>query len=203
LQHLLERTRPETDLFVFSNLSMDTLDYTGPRVNEGSKGIWLGLGEPVRELPAAFEARGLPHGVSEVKVFCPGCLVVDGPSWREEPEAGARIVQHPAFAGWPLVVLSDEPRRAAASDVNFLWTTFTRFEPASDIHAAATQVVRNHVAYQTPILIDARLEPGFPDELFCSEEIAERVTRRWREYFPEGVEMGDSDAAHLDPPATS
>lgn len=203
LQHLLERTRPETDLFVFSNLSMDTLDYTGPRVNEGSKGVWLGLGEPVRELPAAFEARELPHGVSEVKVFCPGCLVVDGPSWREEPEAGARIVQHPAFAGWPLVVLSDEPRRAAASDVNFLWTTFTRFEPASDIHAAATQVVRNHVAYQTPILIDARLEPGFPDELFCSEQIAERVTRRWREYFPEGVEMGDSDAAHLDPPATS
>ena len=203
LQHLLERTRPETDLFVFSNLSMDTLDYTGPRVNEGSKGVWLGLGEPVRELPAAFEARELPHGVSEVRVFCPGCLVVDGPSWREEPEAGARIVQHPAFAGWPLVVLSDEPRRAVASDVNFLWTTFTRFEPAADIHAAATRVVRNHVAYQLPILIDARLEPDFPDELFCSEEIAEQVTRRWREYFPGGLEMGDSDAAHLDPPSNA
>ncbi|HET7746692.1 MAG TPA: UbiD family decarboxylase, partial [Vicinamibacteria bacterium] len=40
LEHLLARTRPETDLFVFSNLSMDTLDYTGPRVNEGSKGVW-------------------------------------------------------------------------------------------------------------------------------------------------------------------
>jgi hypothetical protein len=24
------------------------------------------------------------------------------------------------------------------------------------------------------------------------------VTRRWREYFPDGVEMGDSDTAHLD-----
>ena len=30
---------------------MDTLDYTGPAVNEGSKGVWLGLGDPVRELP--------------------------------------------------------------------------------------------------------------------------------------------------------
>jgi 3-polyprenyl-4-hydroxybenzoate decarboxylase len=202
LQHLLERTRPETDLFVFSNLAMDTLDYTGPRVNEGSKGVWLGLGEPVRQLPSEFDAAELPQGVSEVQVFCPGCLVVDGPSHREEPEAGRRIVQHQAFAGWPLVVLSDEPRRAAASDVNFLWTTFTRFEPAADIHAAATQVIRNHVAYQPPILIDARLESGFPDELFCSEEIAEKVARRWREYFPGKVEMGDSNAAHLDPPST-
>ena len=203
LQHLLERTRPETDLFVFSNLAMDTLDYTGPRVNEGSKGVWLGLGEPVRQLPSEFDAAELPRGVSEVQVFCPGCLVVDGPSHREEPEAARRIAQHPAFAGWPLVVLSDEPRRAAASDVNFLWTTFTRFEPAADIHAAATQVIRNHIAYQPPILIDARLEPGFPDELFCSEEIAEKVTRRWREYFPGKVEMGDSDIAHLDPPSNA
>ena len=51
LAHLLARTRPETDLFVFANLSMDTLDYTGPEVNEGSKGVWLGPGDPVRELP--------------------------------------------------------------------------------------------------------------------------------------------------------
>ena len=44
LEHVLARTNPQTDLYVFSNLSMDTLDYTGPVVNEGSKGVWLGLG---------------------------------------------------------------------------------------------------------------------------------------------------------------
>ena len=57
LTHLLERTRPETDLFVFSNVSMDTLDYTGPAVNEGSKGVWLGLGDPIRRLPARVPPR--------------------------------------------------------------------------------------------------------------------------------------------------
>jgi len=83
--------------------------------------------------------------------------------------------------------------------MNFLWTTFTRFEPAADIHAAASRVVRNHVAYSPPVLIDARRKEGFPAELFCSPEIAERVTRRWKEYFPQGgVEMGDSDRGHLD-----
>jgi hypothetical protein len=98
-----------------------------------------------------------------------------------------------------LVVLTDDPRRAAASPINFLWTTFTRFEPAADIHAARTEVRRNHLSYTAPIVIDARMKPPYPDELFCDPETAELVTRRWREYFPDGgVEMGDSDRAHLD-----
>ena len=66
-----------------------------------------------------------------------GCLVVGGPPFAADPEAAARFAAHPAFAGWPLVVLTDEPTRAAASAMNFLWTTFTRFEPAADIHAAS------------------------------------------------------------------
>ena len=58
LEHVLARTNPQTDLYVFSNLSMDTLDYTGPVVNEGSKGVWLGLGDPIRELPRDVRAAG-------------------------------------------------------------------------------------------------------------------------------------------------
>lgn len=199
LAHVLARTRPETDLYVFSNTSMDTLDYTGPRVNEGSKGVWLGLGEPVRDLPREYRpAQPPPPGVSDVRVFCPGCLVVGAPPRAEEPEAPARLARHGAFAGWPLLVLTDEPARAARSTINFLWTTFTRFEPAADIHAAEARLHRHHLAYSAPIVIDARLKPGFPGELSCQPEIARRVSARWREYFPTGVEMGDSESGHLD-----
>ena len=197
LEHVLARTRTETDLFVLSNLAMDTLDYTGPRVNEGSKGVWLGLGDPVRRLPREFSAESLPPGVTGVEVFCPGCLVVGGPPVANDPGAASLLAGHPAFEDWPLVVLTDEPARAAASPINFLWTTFTRFEPAADVHAASTWVVRNHVSYGMPVVLDARLKPGFPEELFCSPEVAARVDRRWREYFPSGVEMGDSDRGHL------
>ena len=200
LTHVLERTHPETDLYVFSNLSMDTLDYTGPVVNEGSKGVWLGLGDPVRELPRAFTAPEIPFGVTDVHVFSPGCLVVGGPAHADDPGAAARFAAHPAFTGWPLVVLTDEPRRAAASPINFLWTTFTRFEPAADLHAAATGLVRHHVSYTPPILIDARMKPWYPKELFADEATAATVTRRWKEYFPGGrVEMGDSGVGHLTP----
>src|SRR4051812_4240704 len=200
LEHVLARTHPETDLYVFANLAMDTLDYTGPRVNEGSKGVWLGLGDAVRELPRTFAPRvSLPSDVTDARVFCGGCLVIGGPSYAREADAGARLAAHPAFAEWPLVVLSDEPRRAAASAMNFLWTTFTRFEPAADIHAARRTLVRNHVSLGGPILIDARLKPGFPRELAADEATAALVTRRWTEYFPSGMEMGDAEAAHLDP----
>ena len=199
LEHLLARTHPETDLYVFSNLSMDTLDYTGPEVNKGSKGVWLGLGDPVRELPREFRpAVPPPAGVTDVGVFCGGCLVVGAGRFADDPDAAERLAAHPAFAEWPLLVLTDEPRRALRSSINFLWTTFTRFEPARDIHAAATRVVRHHLAYTPPVVIDARLKPGFPDELFCRSDVADIVTRRWREYFPSGVEMGDSARAHLD-----
>ena len=109
------------------------------------------------------------------------------------------MASHPAFRGWPLVVLTDDAGRAARSAMNFLWTTFTRFEPAADIHAASTRVARNHLVRTAPIVIDARLAPSFPDELTCRPDVAATVSRRWREYFPEGnVEMGDAERGHLD-----
>jgi 3-polyprenyl-4-hydroxybenzoate decarboxylase len=199
LEHLLARTHPETDLYVFSNLSMDTLDYTGPAVNSGSKGVWLGLGDPVRALPREFRpAQPPPPGVRDARVFCGGCLVVECAPYAEDPEAASRLAAHPAFVGWPLVVVTDDAARATASPMNFLWTTFTRFEPAADLHAAASRVERNHLVRTPPIAIDARMKPWYPEELFCDEATAAKVDRRWREYFPGGdVEMGDSGVAHL------
>ena len=150
LEHVLARTHPETDLYVFSNLSMDTLDYTGPAVNEGSKGVWLGLGDPVRELPREFRPevaaaarshrragllRRLPRG---------GRAGLRGGS-RSRRRASPRI--RPSAAGRSSsspTSRSARPRRP----MNFLWTTFTRFEPAADIHAAATRVVRHHVVHE-------------------------------------------------------
>jgi UbiD family decarboxylase len=197
-EHILARTHVETDLYVFSNLSMDTLDYTGPTVNEGSKGVWLGLGDAVRELPRQFTGTA-PAGVTDVRVYCGGCLVVTAPAYASEPDAAARIAASGAFAGWPLVVLSDEAARATRSDMNFLWTTFTRFEPAADIHAADRHIVRNHIAYTGPIVIDARMKPWYPKELSCRDDIAALVTKRWSEYFPAGnIAMGDSERGHLD-----
>jgi 4-hydroxybenzoate decarboxylase subunit C len=200
LEHVLARTDPRTDLYVFGHLSMDTLDYAGPAVNKGSKGVWMGLGDPIRELPREF--RPLvppPPDVTDVRVFCGGCLVVGARPFADDRDAAARLAAHPAFEGWPLLVISDEPERATRSAVNFLWTTFTRFEPAADIHASRVTLERNHVVFTPPVAIDARMKPWYPAEVSCDPVTAELVSRRWREYFPWGkVVMGDSERGHLD-----
>ncbi|MGB8506954.1 MAG: UbiD family decarboxylase [Pyrinomonadaceae bacterium] len=184
-EHMLARVRWENDLFIFSNVSMDTLDYTSGKVNEGSKAILLGLGDAVRELPREFRGQ-LPAGVSRAEVFCGGCLVVQGASFVQDEGLAARLAREEAFASWPLVVLHDDADVARSAE-DFLWATWTRFEPASDIHAAETVVRRHHLSYRAPIVIDARMKPGYPDELVVRPDIGELVERRWREYFPRGL----------------
>ncbi|MBL8748364.1 MAG: UbiD family decarboxylase [Planctomycetes bacterium] len=198
LQHVLARADFRTDLYLFGSLAMDTLDYSGPAVNRGSKGVLIGLGDPVRSLPDRFEGA-LPGPFVRAEVFCPGCLVVEGPAFATDRDAPKRLAAAPALDRWPLVVLVDDARKAAKSAVNFLWTTFTRFEPAADVHARAVDLVRSQPSHTPPIVIDARMKPSYPKELFCDPDTAALVSRRWREYFPTGgVEMGDSDRAHLD-----
>lgn len=184
-EHVLARFSPETDLFVFSNTSMDTLDYTSGRLNEGSKAVMLGLGEARRELPREFRAE-LPAGVSRAEVFCGGCLVVEGEPFERAPDLASRLAREPALADWPVVVLHDDAG-VVRSAADFLWATWTRFEPAADIHAARTQVRRHHLAYSAPLIIDARMKPGYPEELVVRPDIADLVGRRWREYFPHGM----------------
>ena len=181
LEHVLERFQPETDLFVVSNVSMDTLDYTSGKVNEGSKAIMLGLGEPVRKLPREFNGS-MPQGVSRAEIFCAGCLVLEGRAFAEDEELPGRIALHSGVSEWPLIVLHDDAG-VARSVPHFLWATWTRFEPAADIYAAQTSIQRHHLVYKAPVVIDARTKPGFPDELVVRDDIRELVDQRWSEYF--------------------
>ena len=182
LEHVLARVRWETDLFIFANVSMDTLDYTSGKVNQGSKAVMLGLGDPIRELPREFHGE-LPRDVSQPEVFCGGCLVLQGVPYSQDPEQAVRLAGEPVFANWPLIVLHDDAR-VTRSTTDFLWATWTRFEPAGDIHAAETKVQRHHLFYRGPIVIDARKKPGLPEELVVRDDIAKLVDGRWREYFP-------------------
>ena len=110
---------------------------------------------------------------------------MQGAAFTEDEALAARVAGDPVFSGWPLIVLHDDAR-VAASSPDFLWATWTRFEPASDIHAAQTTVERHHLVYKAPVVIDARMKPGFPDELIVRDDIREVVDRRWGEYFPRG-----------------
>ncbi|MCC6952539.1 MAG: UbiD family decarboxylase [Deltaproteobacteria bacterium] len=181
LTTILERCDFRRDLFVFSNLSMDTLDYTGPKINEGSKGVLLGLGDPIRELPRSF--AGAPSSdVRDVQIFSPGCLAVSGPSYAADREFAARIARDPIFGSWPLICVVDDAAQVCSSEASFLWHVFTRFEPAADIIARDIRLERMHPAFDMPVVIDARMKPQYPAELECDEATSKLVNARWREY---------------------
>lgn len=183
LQNILRRFDPAQDLLIINDTSMDTLDYTGRRFNRGSKAIMTGLGEPVRELPRKYNGGPLP-GIEGIKPYCGGCLVVSGASFEAAPDLAGELVAggQAQLAAWPLVVLVDDAEKIH-DQTSFLWTVFTRFDPAHDIYAEA-EIQHNKIRYKGPIIIDARMKPQYPDELIPREDIVERVTKRWGELFP-------------------
>lgn len=182
LEHILARADFATDLFVFSNTAMDTLDYTGPKVNHGSKGVLIGCGDAKRDLQREVPAA-LPGGVRRAGVFCAGCIVLEAPSFERERGYARMIAGDAALQGWPLVVLVDNLDEALRDASAFLWTTFTRFEPAADLYAAGETLARHHICYTPPVLIDARWKPWYPDVVSCDEATARLVDERWKEYF--------------------
>ena len=182
LVYFLERTNWEKDLFVISNVSQDTLDYSGPKVNEGSKGIWLALGQARRKLNG-HPPPALPSGVKDAKVFVEGCLVISGPSYKASPEFVKEICQHQGFSGYQLVLVVDDVNEATSSQEKFLWTWFTRFEPAADIHAAKMSHRRFHTSLEAPVFFDSRMKPWYPATVEPLDETVKLVDRRWNEYF--------------------
>jgi 4-hydroxybenzoate decarboxylase subunit C len=163
--HVLERVQWERDLFIFANVSQDTLDYTGPSVNKGSKAMLLGLGkEKLRELPKSF-AGTLPPGCGNPEVFLPGTLVLQGTGYRESPKLAEIIAASEALDSWPVIILVDNTREATISMQEFLWTFFTRFEPAADIHGSGTNVTRFHVGLTPPVVFDCRMKPWYTEVL--------------------------------------
>lgn len=163
-QHILERIQWDRDLYIFANVSQDTLDYTGPSVNSGSKAMMLGLGEKRRDLPRAFHGD-LPPDCTKAKVYLPGTLVVQGVAYQEKAQLAQCLAEWPGLGDWPLCMLVDDTDAATASLQEFLWTIFTRFEPAADIHGKGQEVRRFHVGLTAPLVFDCRMKPWYTEVL--------------------------------------
>ncbi|MBW2467152.1 MAG: UbiD family decarboxylase [Deltaproteobacteria bacterium] len=180
-KHVLERVDWGKDLFVFANVSQDTLDYTGPSVNKGSKAMLMGLGrEPVRDLPEVFNGS-LPDNLTRPKVFLPGTLVVQGPDYATDPKLAKKSADWDGLADWPVIILVDDSAAATENLQEFLWTFFTRFEPAADIHGAEQSVSRFHVGLKSPIVFDCRMKPWYTDVLEVDPDTKQKVDARIHE----------------------
>ncbi len=174
----LERFNPATDLHIFSNISQDTLDYTGPKVNEGSKAVLLGVGPKTQKLKTSWTGTLKNSKFKNPILYCPGVLVVSGPKFRRGDGAAQLLLKEAALKGFTFVFIVDDSGEATKSDHDFIWHVFTRFEPAADIHGIS-ELVRNHVSFQSPIVVDARLKDWYPPILEEDPKITKRVDSRF------------------------
>lgn len=183
LVHILERADFARDLFVFSPVSQDTLDYTSGKLNEGSKAILLGLGEKRFELQTSLKAELKNRIFRRQKIYAPGVLVVEGPAWKEEDAAPAQLLEEASVQPFRIVCLVDDAEECTRDDSSFLWAVFTRFEPAADIYSNQSRVEKFHIRLSAPIIIDCRLKPWYPPLALPSPETTAAVDARWGELF--------------------
>jgi UbiD family decarboxylase len=179
---VLARFRPERDLLIINDSSMDTLDYTARgEINKGSKAVIMGVGEQQRELTREYNGGQLPR-INDVQVYCGGCLVVSGDTFEENPDLPAQLVNEQEKLGnWVMVFIVDDAKEVVRNQTSFLWTVFTRFNPASDIFAKS-HVQHNKIVYDGPIIVDARMKSIYPDVVEPREDIVQLVSKRWNEY---------------------
>jgi 4-hydroxy-3-polyprenylbenzoate decarboxylase len=188
-RHILQRADWRTDLHFQTRTTIDTLDYSGSGLNEGSKLVIAAAGPPIREL--AGELPGslvLPDGYSDPQRVLPGIVAIQAPPYPSspiptdgrEPDLARFLAAAPlgdALAGFPLVVLVDDSRFAAESLRNFLWVTFTRSNPAADVWGFGEFIEQKHWGCRGPLVIDARIKPHHAPPLVEDPEVTRRVDR--------------------------
>ncbi|MCA9396813.1 MAG: hypothetical protein KC649_06550, partial [Candidatus Omnitrophica bacterium] len=74
--------------------------------------------------------------------------------------------------GIRLVVLTDDSAFTAEDYANFLWTAFTKSDPASDIHGIGSFIHNKHWGCRGALVLDARKKPHHAPDLAVPELIA-------------------------------
>ncbi|WP_319584476.1 UbiD family decarboxylase [uncultured Pseudodesulfovibrio sp.] len=183
-RHLLERVDLTRDLHFITRTTIDTLDYSGISLNQGSKLVLAVAGSRKRELAVEVPSGlDLPRGFRDPQVFAPGILIIKGPKHsrkrdQQDPaldRLGDMLAKVPGIEGFPLVVVADDAGFAAENWDNFLWVTFTRSDPATDIYGAGAFTHAKHWGADKALVVDARLKTYHAPPLEEDPEVEKRV----------------------------
>lgn len=185
-RHVLERADWRRDLHFHTCTTIDTLDYSSGKLHQGSKLVVAAAGAVRRSLPVAMDSRlTVPEtlGFTRPRVFLPGILVVQGPAYAAGTDGvdtavlqfSADYTRKDAINGFPLVVVVDDSDAAARTLEDFLWTTFSRSNPAADVYGIESFTSEKHWGCFGSLIIDARTKPHHAPPLVEDPKITRRV----------------------------
>ncbi|ANI88367.1 3-octaprenyl-4-hydroxybenzoate carboxy-lyase [Arachidicoccus ginsenosidimutans] len=166
LQYILERINLKRDIHFQTNTTIDTLDYSGTNLNEGSKVIFSAYGEKIRTLNSEVPKCLQNVNFSKTKIIFDGVIALQTIPFSNYENAEREIAaineilknKQDELVGTPMLVLCDDTDFIAATINNFLWTTFTRSNPSHDIHGINSLIEHKHWTCST-LIIDARSKP--------------------------------------------
>lgn len=193
LTYVLERLELRRDIHFYTNTTIDTLDYSGTGLNEGSKVVFAAYGEKIREL-----CRETPEALKELRGFenarlvMPGIVAIQGPAFTSYADARVQlqslseaIAEKGPLPSCPMIILCDDSTFLSAKVDNFLWATFTRSNPSHDIYGVNSGYEHKHWACDN-VIIDARTKPHQAPPLIADPAVEKRIER----LFTTGASLG-------------
>lgn len=187
-RYILARVDWQRDLHFQTRTTIDTLDYSGSGLNQGSKVVVAATGLPIRDLPTELPSGlRLPDGFKNARLVIPGVLAVESATPDATQSGGdlRRFVESAStnsqLSEFPLVTLVDDSRFASCSLQNWLWVTFTRSNPAVDIDGVDAYVENKHWGCRGSLVIDARIKshhaPPLIEEPATTSKVDARAAR--------------------------
>ena len=185
MQHILKRADWRRDLHFHTQTTIDTLDYSGTGFNKGSKLVVVATGQPIRELPTNIPSGiNLPDGFHDPQIAMPGVLVINGPKFDAEKGQSdlKRFTEsfdlESPLNRFPLITIVDDSQFCTKTLNNWIWSTFTRSNPAIDVSGIAASTVDKHWGCGGSLVIDARTKPNHAPPLIEDPKVMAKVDAR-------------------------
>jgi 4-hydroxy-3-polyprenylbenzoate decarboxylase len=182
--HMLRRVNWERDLHFQTQTTMDTLDYSGSSLNQGSKVVIAAAGPVKRQLPTQLPANlQLTDGFRDPEICLPGVLAISGPKMSTASvDVDADIERFcrqyssvNRINEFPLIVIVDDSQFAARTLNNFLWVVFTRSNPAADLYGIEPFTHQKHWGCRGSLVIDGRAKPHHAPPLIEDPMVTKKV----------------------------
>lgn len=178
---------PHFDFVMIPKVPLDTLDFTSFKMNLGSKMIVDATVKPRRGEGEKGErekvAGRLPRedsAIRETRVYDDTLLLVKVRS--DGRKIVENLVRIPELRELKIIAAVSEDIDLNDQE-NYIWGVFTRFDCERDVIFTEQKLVGISPVYRGVMGIDATWKPGYPAPLVMSDEIRERVNRRWEEYW--------------------
>ncbi|MGZ3920495.1 MAG: UbiD family decarboxylase [Bacteroidia bacterium] len=186
-KHVFERIDLTRDLHFYTKTTIDTLDYSGNSINEGSKLVVAAYGDKLRELNNVLPACLKNSFVTNSVVLMEGVIGLQlGEFTNYENAKGEMkklndlVVQNmDQFKGVvQIVIYNDFAFKANDSSLNdYVWITYTRSNPSQDIYGVNEFIENKHWGCIGPMIIDARKKPHHAPELKTDPEVEKKIER--------------------------